>query len=289
MAEDSGEAIARVVADLRMRNVSNALKDDEELFTAALNSAGSEVVIDATDIYKSIVSRDDPIYVYEDHPCVTPPWKEAAICYVNEHGNAVVMSMITSEWDKPEARWDTENIADWSQIHWISTIFVWCGGRTRGTIPVVTGGPLHCWRLAINPDGSLADVRWVQLRTDQPLAVWDMAQLVLLGALNFLNCHNVAIAEPVRTRAVRRRIQRAGVTVSEIQVFKPGPLRRKLNGHNSGGVPLSSVRGHFAHYGPQYNRGLLFGKIAGRFWIPQHAIGSSENGEKPEAKYRLRP
>jgi hypothetical protein len=42
-------------------------------------------------------------------------------------------------------------------------------------------------------------------------------------------------------------------------------------------VPLTSVRGHFATYG-QDGRGLLFGKYAGRYWIPQHARGSAEHG-----------
>lgn len=37
-----------------------------------------------------------------------------------------------------------------------------------------------------------------------------------------------------------------------------------------------------------HGRGLLFGKLAGRFWIPQHARGDREHGESV-ADYALQP
>jgi hypothetical protein len=40
-------------------------------------------------------------------------------------------------------------------------------------------------------------------------------------------------------------------------------------------APLTSVRGHFARYGVE-GRGLLFGKYAGKFWIPAHARDAGE-------------
>jgi hypothetical protein len=39
------------------------------------------------------------------------------------------------------------------------------------------------------------------------------------------------------------------------------------------------VRGSYHRYGPEYGRGLLFGKYAGRFWVPPHVRGSREAGE----------
>jgi hypothetical protein len=53
------------------------------------------------------------------------------------------------------------------------------------------------------------------------------------------------------------------------------------------GVPLTSVVGHFARYGVD-GRGLLFGKYAGRFWIPQHARGKKELGVNVN-DYDLKP
>lgn len=115
-----------------------------------------------------------------------------------------------------------------------------------------------------------------------------MAHLVLLGALNFMNCRNVELVEPTWERHKRKRLARLGVKVHTISVFPVG--RSVRSGPKvqdaGGGLPLSSVVGHFAHYGPEYGRGLLFGRLAGRFWIPQHARGAKEHGES-EVDYRL--
>ncbi|WP_426513151.1 hypothetical protein ACPPVO_22495 [Dactylosporangium sp. McL0621] len=67
---------------------------------------------------------------------------------------------------------------------------------------------------------------------------------------------------------------------------------RRLCG--SGGGPeadaaeavLSPVRGHFSHYGKQYNRGLLFGKYSGKFWVAGHVRGASRAEPKD---YVLKP
>lgn len=41
---------------------------------------------------------------------------------------------------------------------------------------------------------------------------------------------------------------------------------------------LHICRGHFAEYGPEYGKGKLFGKLEGRYWIPQHVKGSAQQG-----------
>lgn len=41
---------------------------------------------------------------------------------------------------------------------------------------------------------------------------------------------------------------------------------------------LHHVRGHFSEYGPEYGRGLLFGRISGRFFIPPHVRGELQAG-----------
>lgn len=43
-------------------------------------------------------------------------------------------------------------------------------------------------------------------------------------------------------------------------------------------MPRHVCRGHFAEYGPEFSKGLLFGKYAGRFFIPPHLKGDKKNG-----------
>ena len=80
------------------------------------------------------------------------------------------------------------------------------------------------------------------------------------------------------------------MTVSEISVFPAGRSRRSAAAERkmAGGQRLSVVRGHFASYGPDYGRGLLFGKHAGRFWHPQTTRGERAVGEARH-DYRLVP
>ena len=43
-------------------------------------------------------------------------------------------------------------------------------------------------------------------------------------------------------------------------------------------MPRHGVRGHWSYYGPAYNRGLLFGRYAGKIYKPFHHSGSTANG-----------
>lgn len=259
---------------------------DRAINMFAVNSGGP--VVDATQIYTSLVAKDEPIHLYEDHPNLSPPWNEGVVCYENEHGNVIVMSFRASESDEVGSRaWETAEPVDWSRVRWTITTFLWVGGR-GGNGRSVTRGPVHSWQYAIYDDGQPADLHWFHLVPAYPLEHWDMAQLVLLATLNFLNCSNVDIVEPTRPRAERRRVERTGVRVHTINVFPVGRSTRGQRGAGGEGTPLHSVRGHFAKYGPQYDRGLLFGKYAGRFFRPQHARGAAEHGEINQ-EFVLRP
>jgi hypothetical protein len=48
--------------------------------------------------------------------------------------------------------------------------------------------------------------------------------------------------------------------------------------HEVGVMPVHSCRGHFSEYGPEFGKGLLFGKYEGRFWVPPHMKGRRGNG-----------
>lgn len=337
MARGSAEAIAAVIADVRSgrvrppvtawhRSSAQNRRAGEAMFDAAKGLFVDPVVVDATGIYEALVADERPVYIYEDHPCVAPPWEEAAICYVNEHGNVIVMhlNVVTDEltevpWDVAPVgetfegcgstvrggeavacgsegpRWPATHTIDNARLRWRVDTMVWIGGR-RATGPYPTTGPVHLWQYAIYADGEPADLHWMHLVPEYPLKHWDMAQLVLLGSLNFMNCVNVDLVEPRRPRAEARRLARVGVNVHTINVRPPGRGVRSAGGTGDGaglGVPLTPVRGHYSHFGnccPGRHdpRGLLFGKLEGRFYIRQHARGDAALGEfRPD--YRLVP
>jgi hypothetical protein len=286
----TAEAIAEVVADLRAGRVRFPM--DRSLARSAMGVCllATETVVDATAIYQSLVAKEEPIWLYEDHPCIAPPWDAAAVCYVNEHGNVMVMTALASEFGGRET-WEDEWVpaepVDFDRVRWILNTFLWLGGHGGDGRPFATTGPVHMWRFAIYEDGEPADLRWVHLVPEYPMEGWDMAHATLLGSLNFLNCRNVELVEPVRPRGERRRLERTGVVVKTINVFPAGRSSRTI-ATSGAGTPLTSVRGHFAHYGPQYDRGLLFGKLSGRFWHPQTSRGTAEFGEHLN-DYRLEP
>lgn len=296
--DTSASSIASVVADLRSGRIVSSdpaqvlrpsskimISGEPEPIDISLSTAGPTV--DATAIYNSLVASDRPVYVYEDHPCISPPWLQAVICYRNEHGNVIAMTLSAKDSLGKHSTWETAESVDWARVRWCASVLLWIGGQsaTLGLVP--TCGPVHMWRLAIYEDGRPADLYWAQLLNAYPMEHWDMAHLTLLGTLNFMNCRNVQLVEPTRPRAEARRIQRTGVRVSTINVFPVGRSVKSPGNSNGQGVPLSSVRGHFSKYGPEYDRGLLFGKYSGRFWIPQHARGSAEYGESVN-DYKLR-
>jgi hypothetical protein len=139
---------------------------------------------------------------------------------------------------------------------------------------------MHAIRHAIHEDGSPADINWIALTggsapEEEILAAWEVAMIVFGASMNFLNASNVSVAVPDRPRPTRRRIARTGVEVQTIVVRPPGKRRDSGAGArpiDSMETILSPVRGHFAHYGEKYGRGLLFGRLEGKFWISGHQI-----------------
>lgn len=112
-------------------------------------------------------------------------------------------------------------------------------------------------------------------------AEYDKRLFIPLFTLNLLNCRNVVVVSaPPRPRPAARRIARTGVTVSEIHIRPTGTTRTgrgDVKTIPADSMPLHSVRGHPAEYGIN-GKGLLFGRTAGRFWIPQFVRGRREHG-----------
>lgn len=300
------ELIAEVVADIRAgRTYHPAATDEAGVLTSIRlleRAQEPQPVVDCTAVFHG-VNRKVEIDLYDDHPQVTPPWEDSLLGYVNTFNNVVLLQVHRFDHDgSPMAQdaWHTENDVDWSAVRWVAETTIWVGGRTGDGRTVPTSGPCHMFRHAINGDGSIADINWLALmarrgqrterkQLDDPNKdVWEAAMITLGASLNFLNASNIATAEPGRPRAVRRRIERTGVTVQAIVVRPPGKHRARsaaVRPMEIGESVLSSVRGHWARYGVD-GRGLLFGKYSGKFWIPAHVRGADE---APQRDYVLKP
>jgi hypothetical protein len=305
------EQIAEVVADIRAGRVNHPAAFDRAGMAASAQRLAlaqlPQPVVDCTAIFNSQRVAEE-INPYEDYPSITPPWDDAFLCYVNTFGNVICMQVSRVEIDgtppKP-GTWVSQNDTDWSTVRWVAETAIWIGGTSGDGQPMPTSGPCHLFRHAIHADGSPADINWLALMArrgqfgttgeieDPNEKTWEAAMVTLGASLNFLNASNVDIAEPARDRPTRRRIERTGVTVQTIVVRPPGKRRdastvaRPLG---SDETVVSPVRGHFSHYGEQFGRGLLFGKLSGKFWIPGHVRGAADDETAVEPKsYVLTP
>lgn len=299
----SAEPIAEVVADIRAGRVEHPAQVGRHLASLLLKRAHvPQPVVDCTAVFTAQQAREE-VRLYDDHPSITPPWEDAFLCYVNTFGNVIAMQVHRRDWDgstPSREDWRTDNEVDWASVRWIAESAVWVGGRSHGKWLPATG-PVHMFRHAIRGDGAPEDINWLALLTpagrfaerqelgDSNQGVWDACMITLGAALNFLSCSNVDIAEPRRARPFRRRLERTGVTVQEIVVRAPGKRRAASSAPRpiaADETAFSPVRGHFSRYGPAYDRGLLFGKYEGKFWVPAHVRGQ---GEAAPRDYVLKP
>ncbi len=237
----TAEPIARVVADLRTGRYTVGPDFDPTLLKLAdmLARRADVPVVDATSIYESLMARNDSIDLYGDHT-IPPAWVGAQVCYVNQHGNVMVMPTIAAERERDGDGWSsipewklTDEPVDWTQCRWIVEAMIFVGGRsdTLG-VPMPTRGPVFVLRYAVGPQGEPLDLHWVDLlRRAQSGArmpeEWDMAMLTHLGVLDFLACRNVTLVEVQHpNRAAARRAARVGVTVSTLTVRPMGRTSR---------------------------------------------------------------
>lgn len=101
--------------------------------------------------------------------------------------------------------------------------------------------------------------------------------------LLFIGCKNIDLqSHDNDPKQVRRAIKRHGGTRDSYRyhtlVVRPAGSKPGTPGQDIGIMPRHVCRGHFAEYGPEFNKGLLFGKYAGRFYVPPHMKGKNENG-----------
>jgi len=302
----TAEPIAQVVADIRAGRVEHPAAFDKAGTLASLEALERaqmpQPVVDCTAIF-NMQRVAEQINMYDDYPSIVPPWPNALLCYVNTFGNVIGLQVNRRDWDgvQPD-NWYSENEVDWSRVRWIAETSIWVGGVDGAGTVLPTSGPCHMLRHAIHEDGSPADINWLALMSrgrfdehgrlmDANTSTWEASMVTLGASLNFLNASNIDIAEPARPRPLRRRIERTDVQVQTIVVRPPGKARSKsavTRPIDALEAPLSPVRGHWSHYGERYNRGRLFGKYEGKFWVPAHARGAGE-AEAPTKDYLLKP
>jgi hypothetical protein len=295
------EAIAKVVRDLKANRVvdpsrsaaqsevANEMRKVHMSLIELINEYPCQI-IDATSMYDQIVNGP-AVKLYDEYRLL-PVWESALIGYVNQLGNVYVIQTYSidkeedhwelREWDKsqPPYLWETENEVDWAAVRYRFVGVLWAGGRNSKGQPIETIGPLYRWDVAVYADGTLGDVRWTALYdfgedTQESTAyVYQNAMLIWFQTYTLAGCSNVELVTPQRKRPERRRLERLGVNPKKIVIKKTNKSYRYHKDDTDdhiAGVPQGFVRGHYAHYGPAYDRGLLFGKYAGKFWIPARA------------------
>lgn len=107
---------------------------------------------------------------------------------------------------------------------------------------------------------------------------------IVLYALSLINCKNIVQTEKRQDRATRRRHERefgVGPVTYKVLEIGPGtaaPQHSKAQTAEEHAKAMHLCRGHWAHYGPEFGTGLLFGRVSGQFWIPQHVKGNAAKG-----------
>jgi len=102
--------------------------------------------------------------------------------------------------------------------------------------------------------------------------------------LSLLSCKNISLSDRKLGLGPReeRQAHKRGVDGDyryHVLVVRPAGAKSDSPGVEIDTMPRHVCRGHFAEYGPEFGKGLLFGRLAGRFYIPPHMKGDKKNGE----------
>lgn len=102
-------------------------------------------------------------------------------------------------------------------------------------------------------------------------------------ALSFMHCRNVKMKEesppPKLSKSHQKKRGRPLLRYHILEIDHMKSVLEREGSVSTGGLKkaLHICRGHFATYG-QNGKGLLFGKLSGRYWIPMHKRGSAKEG-----------
>ena len=264
--------------------------NDSAIAQLAVETVNTDPIIDLQTIYDDFSAGTEPVNYYETE--LRPPWINAMWAYENRHGNPILLMTATSDVRENESDKDdiwevkgADHDVDWDRVRWRWAIIFWTA-RADGVY-----GPLFTSKIAVYDDGTPADISYqCMFPGDHPLgnpAVFETELAMLLKGVDIANCRNVEAvpAHPSGDRAARRRVQRAlgDVKVSTLSISPTGKSYQGPRSQGGQGTPLTSVRGHVAHYGACCShhepKGLLFGRYTCRVWVPEHSRGDENLGE----------
>jgi hypothetical protein len=174
---------------------------------------------------------------------------------------------------------EVANIRRDQGARWFGVCFCYMQ-QDRG-FPVV--GPLCHHMFYVNGDGSMIDSQYCwhpEILAEESAEGASTFWFSALLAISFCHCKNVTVCpEEKPAKLVRRQAER-GIPQVTFKVLQIDPMRKVLSKTaaelGGGGLKraLHICRGHFA----VYEERPLFGKVRGRFWIPQHLRGQPESG-----------
>lgn len=170
---------------------------------------------------------------------------------------------------------------------WILVIRVFekIRGRGVGLTPPVLMLRLNAAGIALDGPGAMTPfIRELGREgADQISKRCSLAFLPMAFALSLLHCKNVRTREreDERIPSEKARDLRAGIPELKFKTLDIDPMRRVLAtegdvARNGIKKALHICRGHFSEYSEERP---LFGKYAGRFWIPSHVRGTTESGQ----------
>ena len=284
MTRPSGELVAEAVRDLREGRFHSpahqVAKNKPTLDAEKVELAKVSTVIDGTALSPGSAHRAT------DLDCIRPPWANGLYGWVDDLGRTLVIHASTFD-PRPIAVWDegSDAAAEVADLvpgtDEVISGYIYLRSIMTGHTVAQTKGPFGVFFVCMDDEGKFLNLRTIPLYDELPAETLEVQVLWLLRLFDFMHCRNIEIVEPTRPRTERRRIARTGITVSEIHIRPVGKSTRSSSPRSpyQALMPLTSVRGHKAKYGPKYGRGLLFGKYEGEYWIPQHARGLHELGE----------
>jgi hypothetical protein len=175
---------------------------------------------------------------------------------------------------------------------------------------LVVVGPIFTWLLPVDEQGSIGrrkgeaitifssiPDRGVEHSRNMRMECEGQLDCALL-ALSFMHCSNVVVRDnQPKERHSKLHQKRFSVPLVTYKTLEIEPMKRVLRHEGSSDTKgiqqaIHICRGHFKHFGPQWERGKLFGKIEGTFWWPSQVRGTADRGivmkeyevDKPDTK-----